>query len=261
MPSAIESNYIQVLNLFSIQFGVSRAQAKRLVDELCNVVLLMLKESKQHKVILPKLGEFLFCPENNTLSFKPIGAAVEFLGVNGDFQKISLSQVSDLSTYYIESLNSDLNKELNISPLENTLAGQLSILDILNESVEIPSKADHLKQIRRPNNPDPVRKAFMDYLKWQFAVSKDWVHPSGTIYTHADIKASLKKYKILNPLNYRALWTRWQSDQSREFIAAHFGFSSSTIRRRWDEAISSILAMLIFPELTPENIRSLYEEA
>jgi hypothetical protein len=251
LEANLDSPYSQIIKLYSLQFGVSQAQAKRLLEELSNMILLSLKQGSG-EVNVPRLG--VFSLKKDVLYFKPTHFAINYLNLDKGENNSNVSlDLSDDASSYLNHLSHSTNKEIEGAPQQPE-----TVSDILLKGPAKISKAYYIKQIRRPNRPDPVRKSFLDYLKWGFAQKDSWKHPSGDIYPHDNIKVALEHYKRLNPHNYRALWTRWTSDQSREFIAENFGFSSSSIRRRWDEGISTILVMLVFPELTPENIVYLY---
>lgn len=254
---ATNSSYAQVITLFSLQFGTSLAQARRLIEELSNVILLNLKEGS-NRVFIPRLGEFSVGTDQ-TFTFKPSYYAIKYLGTSKSYDPVTLLDLSTDCAGYLESIrpDSDYLQGIPAAILEPDADG-LSIEAIFNEAPLRTPKAQYLTKIRRPNRPDPVRKSFLDYLKWGFPSKEDWHAPNRVVYKFQDIKIALGHYRRLNPHNYRALWTRWTSDQSREFIAENFGFSSSSIRRRWDEGISTILVMLQFPDLTPENILYLY---
>ncbi len=118
--------------------------------------------------------------------------------------------------------------------------------------------ANEEKDGRPANNPDIVRTSFINYLRSSFPYGKHWEHPSGVVFTHALIKEKLEKYKMLNRGNYKALWCLWTTQQTRAFIAENFNFSGSSIKRRWNRAIDTLLVMLLFPELEPQTPVNLY---
>ena len=248
------SSYAQAITLFSLQFGTSLAQARRLIEELSNVILLNLKEGS-NQVFMPRLGEFSIGADQQ-LTFKPSHYAIKYLGSPKNAAPVVLLDLSADCAGYLATLR--YPPELELTPRPTDSEEDLTIEAIFNDAPKRIPKAHYLSKIRRPNRPDPVRKSFLDYLKWGFPSKEDWSAPNNVVYKFNDIKVALAHYRRLNPHNYRALWTRWTSDQSREFIAENFGFSSSSIRRRWDEGISTILVMLQFPELTPEHILYLY---
>lgn len=271
------SAYTQIVSLYSLQFGVSEAQAKRLILELSNMILLNLKEGGG-VVDIPRLGVFSLSPgdsltpDQSPIEFKPSHFALKFLA-SSESTKIDESAMGLENTInpeaqdYLNKVHpvvaeteteAETEKDFEKS-LSQDEPGVVEIDEILLKDC-INAVALPLRPIRRPNRPDPVRKSFLEYLKWNYALKESWTHPNGKVYEYVNVSQCLSQYKALNKHNYRALWVRWTSDQSREFIADHFGFSSSSIKRRWDESISTILVMLEFPEHTPEQIVKLYGE-
>ena len=110
--------------------------------------------------------------------------------------------------------------------------------------------------VRAKNSPHLVRSSFFKYLKEDFVDERDWRHPATqATYTTKQVREALQAYKHMNPSCYRALWATWTTGASRDFIADHFRFSGSTIKRRTDEGVSIILLMLFFPELHPKDFK------
>ena len=99
-----------------------------------------------------------------------------------------------------------------------------------------------------------VRKDFVKYLKDRFVLEEDWVHPTtGYVFTHQEIKDHLVKYKDISPKYYNALYSHWLGLNPQE-ISERFLVSQSTLKRRWQKAVNDLLLLLIFPQLTPEDL-------
>ncbi len=121
--------------------------------------------------------------------------------------------------------------------------------------VTVPNRSEK----RMSNAPDIIRSAFVEYLRRDFPYGYNWIHPTTlTEYEHDVIKEKLERFRNLNSFHYRALWCLWTTQQSRTFIANHFNFSGSSVRRLWNRSIDAILVMLFFPELEPEVPVNLY---
>lgn len=119
-----------------------------------------------------------------------------------------------------------------------------------------------IEQLRqRPRNaPHLIRSSLLKYIRHGFAYGLDWTHPlTGTTYEYGDVRQALEYYQKLNRENYKALWALWHTGQSRSWIAEKFCYSGSSIRRRWDKAIDSLLVFLDFPTLKPEDMIEFYE--
>ncbi|MGG6281744.1 hypothetical protein ACQ4M3_09260 [Leptolyngbya sp. AN03gr2] len=114
---------------------------------------------------------------------------------------------------------------------------------------------------RKSNKPDQVRQSFIIYLREAFPYKEHWEHPTnGVTYPHAVIKSALEEYREINRGYYRALWALWVSQQSREFISNHFNFSGSSVKRRWNKSIDTLILMLLFPDLKPVDAINLYHD-
>jgi len=113
-------------------------------------------------------------------------------------------------------------------------------------------------QTRPRNAPHIIRSSLLRYIRTEFAHGKDWHHPiTGEVFTSQDIRRALEYYKGLNPENYRALWALWHTGKSRTWIAERFRYSGSSLRRRWDRSVDSLLVFLQYPDLRPEDLREL----
>lgn len=115
---------------------------------------------------------------------------------------------------------------------------------------------------RRPRNaPHLIRSNLLRYIRSGFGYQQDWEHPiTGEVYTYEQIHKALQYYLNLNRENYKALWALWHTGQSRSWIAEKFCYSGSSIRRRWDKALDSLLVFLNYPELSPGDLRDLFGE-
>lgn len=104
-----------------------------------------------------------------------------------------------------------------------------------------------------------VRKSFLNYLKNEFPYECDWVHPtSHKLWKCSQIKEALSRIKRLNPENYKVLWALWMTRETTEFLAQRFCYSTTVIKKKWERAISTVMVLLIYPELDDEQI-ALYD--
>lgn len=105
------------------------------------------------------------------------------------------------------------------------------------------------------NSPNIVRNSLLNYLKHEFPYEENWVHPvTQEEFSSALIKQNIEKFKTLNPQGYKALWILFTTSATRTFIAYRMMISTSTLRRIWDNALDSILLMLIYPSLIPDKV-------
>lgn len=99
-----------------------------------------------------------------------------------------------------------------------------------------------------------VRKHFAKYLREGFIEKHDWVHPTtGYVFTHSEILQHLETYKALSPKYYNALYSHWLGLSPRR-ISERFLVSQSTLKRRWQKAVNDLLLLLLFPQLTPDDL-------
>lgn len=111
-------------------------------------------------------------------------------------------------------------------------------------------------EARAINSPNIIRSDFLDYLKRSFPHRLNWTHPiTKEVFDYSYIKDTIEEYKYISPGFYKPLWALWTSQATRAFISEHFNYSGSTIRRRWDKSIDTILLMLIFPELKADDFK------
>ncbi len=105
------------------------------------------------------------------------------------------------------------------------------------------------------NSPNRVRQSMQDYLKYEFVESMPWVHPvTGEMYSHQLIGDKLKVLKKAKPECYKAIYAMWTTNISKTIIADKYYCSQSTIKRRWDSGISTLLLLVLYPELEPETV-------
>lgn len=105
------------------------------------------------------------------------------------------------------------------------------------------------------NSPNKVRNSLLLYIKHEFAYKKDWVHPvTEEVFSHQLIKEKIETFKTVNPQGYKALWILFTTSATRTFIAYRMLISTSTLRRIWDNALDTIILMLIYPSLVPDKI-------
>lgn len=110
-----------------------------------------------------------------------------------------------------------------------------------------------------PNSPNVVHLSLLNYFRNKFALGEDWIHPvTGQRFSHSRVKECLAYYRKNNRKNYKALWLLWISNATTSYIADNLNISASTLRRRWDAAINVILLLLLYPELTCEEM-ALYD--
>jgi hypothetical protein len=106
------------------------------------------------------------------------------------------------------------------------------------------------------NSPNTIRNSFIYYIKHSFPYKGHWVHPTtGQVFEHELIKKRLNDFKDMDRDRYRALWYLFTTQSTRAFIADQMNFSAPTIKRRWDSAVDTIIFMLLFPDLIPENFK------
>jgi hypothetical protein len=100
-----------------------------------------------------------------------------------------------------------------------------------------------------------IKKSLMKHLQGKFAHKIPWTHPvSGRVFTHEELEREIRAYRNYTTYeNWRALWCLWINGDSRS-VAASFNFSESTLKRRWDRSLDSILLLLHYPDLKPEEI-------
>jgi hypothetical protein len=143
--------------------------------------------------------------------------------------------------------NSTIKKSITIT--RKLKPAEITLISTSDEIIETD-------QENSGNSPHVIRSSFTNYLKTEFSYGLDWEHPvTLIIYKHMLIKNTLVSYKYISPGNYKALYALITSSTNRETLANLFCYSPSTIRRKWDESISRILLMLIWPELTVEDFK------
>lgn len=105
------------------------------------------------------------------------------------------------------------------------------------------------------NSPNKVRNSLLNYIKHEFPYQQDWTHPvTGEVYTSEVIRQNIERFKDGNPQGYKALWILFTTSATRTFIAYRMLISTSTLRRIWDDAIDTLLLMLIYPNLIPDRV-------
>ncbi len=115
-------------------------------------------------------------------------------------------------------------------------------------------KVSKEQQERATNSPNLVRSHFLTYLKTDFVYKVAWKHPvTGSEFSFEDIHARLKEFAQLDPVGHKVLWYLWTTQKSRVFISDKLNLSASTVKRRLDKAVNTVLLMLLLPELKPEN--------
>lgn len=115
------------------------------------------------------------------------------------------------------------------------------------------------EQPQTPNSPNPIHSSLMRYFRNGFVNGEPWQHPvTGEYFDQDLIYKTLNYYKQKNYQNYRALWYLWITNSTTTAIAESLCISTSTLRRRWDAALNTLLLLLLYPELTCEEM-SLYD--
>jgi hypothetical protein len=125
-----------------------------------------------------------------------------------------------------------------------------------NAKVKTPEypKAEH-----RSSQPDKVRQSLFYYLNNNYSAGQDWEHPGGCTYTYQQVGTALDIIRQTNSDYYDILYARILTKQRRDSIAAIYRYSEATIKRRCDAALSSLLLLLVHPELESTSITQLYQ--
>lgn len=236
----------ELVKLIATKHDLSESRAKQILTDTCNYILISLINSP-NEVILPRLGTFKV-DEDSELTFKPSHFASTFC--------TKFIDKSDTAEDLLKEIDSLVNDSYAEEDLGFTLSEEEEIVEL--EAKGLYPAESKSKSI---NQPDLVRSSFAKYLKEGFPHELSWTHPCSSrklVFSHELIKSKLEAYKLLNRGNYRALWCLYTTGQSRAFIADHFNFSGSSIKRRWNRAIDCIMIMLMFPELEPEVPVNLY---
>ncbi len=153
--------------------------------------------------------------------------------------------------------------EINLEALEGVEEEDKELFSTCQSLVRTYSKrfrrvisASEEEKERATNSPALVRSNFLTYLKTEFPYYRNWTHPTTKeVFDYRYIKETIEEYKEYSPGFYRALWALWTTQATRAFISENFNYSGSTIRRRWDKGIDTILLMLLFPELKVPQFR------
>ena len=117
----------------------------------------------------------------------------------------------------------------------------------------------NLNRAKKINSPDLIKSSFILYLKDGFPLHYAWEHPTTKeIYEYRYIREKLNVYKKLAPDYYRALWCLIISRGKREAIARDFGYSSSTLKRIWDRAVTTMMFLMLYPELEESYVKVLF---
>jgi hypothetical protein len=108
------------------------------------------------------------------------------------------------------------------------------------------------------NHQNLLSDSLINYIQLDYPKELDWPAPTGKIYTFAEVKTALLKIKQLNDDYLNVFICRLVSSRRRDTVAHQFHQSEATIKRRFDAVTSSILLMLLHPDLITDRITLLY---
>jgi len=249
----------ELIKFLAFKLDISEALVKRIIQELINFIVLSLLKGCP-LVNIQRFGifkledtkpSFTTSLENLDKTDRPI--------TKDEVNKTVVFQANPVLTsileYYYNSIKQDESlKTSNIKEI-------IQRLDFFknNKGEIVESNIDPDSNINT-NKPDTIRTSFISYLRHSYPYKESWTHPiTKCVYPFKLVQASLEAYKELNRENYRALWALWTSQQSRAFIAEHFNYSSSSLKRKWNKTIDTVLLIMYFPGVHPTVPLNLYE--
>lgn len=209
--------------------GIPKSIGKVIVKDIVEFVICSISE--QNRVHIPELGSFSRNPNPGK-----VGATVKFKPTQKMKDCVrSIRSMEGSEKSVIEYISSDR--------------------DVAPPS---PSPKDLGKD--RRNGENIIRSSFLHYLRHDFPFGKDWEHPlSNHRFSQQLIKEKLEFYKHHYPENYDLLYALWTTQKNREELSRRHKFSASTVQRRWNNAISCLLTLIMFPELEPSIPIQLYD--
>jgi hypothetical protein len=106
-----------------------------------------------------------------------------------------------------------------------------------------------------PRSPLSITRNFAFYLKNNFPVNKEWVHPeTKEIYQAQQVREVVSIFKTINPKGYVDLWLLWTSVDAREYLVKKKCKSTQEVITGWFIAVESLLFILLNPELVPAKL-------
>jgi len=223
-----------LLNYIKLKRGIAKSVAKAIIEDYSDFLICSLCE--QNRVHIPSLGSFV------TVQSPRYGLRIKFRPTNK--LKHIVKGLEDI-------------KEKNKSITRFMLEGDYE----KEEDIPISPTAEELGRDKE-GGENYVRRSFINYLKEDLPYGRDWEHPiSGDLISQQLIKEKLEFYREENPEGYYLLWSLWTSQNTREGMATKHNYSSSSVQRRWNEAINTILTLILFPELEPKVPMELQTES
>jgi hypothetical protein len=147
-------------------------------------------------------------------------------------------------------LEIDSNDNLIFTPLDGFYSS------LVEDSTPVPPERD--VRIHVDNHRDVVRNSLFHYLRKDFPFELPWQHPNGTIFAYTQIRQQLTVLRHLDDLDYHALYARVLLGRRLDDSSYAFNCSQSALKRRCDLGLSSILTLLLHPELQTETIEKFY---
>lgn len=214
-----------LLTYIKLKRGIAKSVAKSIIKDYSDFIVCSLCE--QDRVHIPGLGSFVTIPSSR------YGMRIKFRPTH-KFKRI-IKGLEDPEDHYspvtklIWRESHDNEKDIPISPTAEELGRD------------------------KEGGENIIRRSFINYLKEDLPYGKDWKHPlSENLVSQQLIKEKLEFYRQDNPEGYYLLWSLWTSQNTREGVAIKHNYSSSSVQRRWNEAINTLLTLILFPELEPK---------
>jgi nucleoid DNA-binding protein len=218
------------------RLGISVEQAGRYMQALAEYITISL--SQDNEVLLAKLGKLIVKRgQRNTIKFRPSPTLVDYIAATqrNNFEMAILD-------YIQEESNNEKTKQHKINQRLVTWK-------------RINTTFDRYPMTRYNLLPYHL----LAYLQRDFPYKRDWKHPlSGEVHPWEQIKEKILIYRNMDINGYMVLYTMWICIDDRKARLARWDISNETLTYQLQKALDAILFMLCFPELEPENIKSLY---
>lgn len=254
----------ELIKFLAYKLDISEALVKRFVQELINFIVLSLLKGCP-LVNIQRFGTFKLQDNKPQFSTNFENLDKTDKPILDEIDKTIVFQANPILTGILEYYHNSLKQEeaLKTESIKDIIERLNYFKNRSKTEVENKNEVEEYQGVGskiNTNKPDTIRTSFINYLRHEYPYKESWTHPiTKTVYPFKLIQASLEAYKELNRESYRALWALWTSQQSRAFIAEHFNYSSSSLKRKWNKAIDTVLLIMYFPGVHPTVPLNLYE--
>jgi len=221
--------------------GLTATQAKRLVSIVFEHIALLLAEGKTVDLMgFGKIYAYYVKPRKGTHPKKgheidvPASVRVK-ITTSSRLKRILAQEINRFACIYEGDHETYKDKEIDY---------------------KLP-KAVNVEEYKKEKKTSPhlISSSLFNYLKTDFVNGEPWIHPTkGTVYSSKLIEEKLLIVRKARPECYKVLYAMWTTNTGKLLMAEKFFISQSTIKRRADTAINTLLLLIMYPNLEPETV-------